>query len=58
MKYDLCFIVNGAVSEKDVWKSGIHLIESGRVIDANGLINYLNNLLRHVNHHIWVQIQR
>ena len=39
-------------------RSGIHLIESGRVIDANGLINYLNNLLRHVNHHIWVQIQR
>ena len=40
MKYG-CFIDNGAVSEKDLWKDGIHLIESGRVIVANNLINYL-----------------
>ena len=40
MKYG-CFIDNGAVSEKDLWKDEIHLIESGRVIVANNLINYL-----------------
>ena len=50
------FIDNGAVSEKDLWKDGIHLIESGRVIVANNLINYLNNFLRPMNHPIWGQI--
>ena len=55
-KYGFCFIDNGAVSEKDLWKDGIHLIESGRVIVANNLINYLNNFLRPVNHPIWGQI--
>ena len=38
-KYGFCFIDNGAVSEKDLWKDGIHLIESVRVIVANNLIN-------------------
>ena len=49
MKYDFCFIDNGAISEKDLWKDGIHLTESGSVIVANSLINYLNNFLRPVN---------
>ena len=44
MKYSFCFIENGAISEKDLWKDGIHLIESGRVVVANSLINHLNNL--------------
>ena len=52
MKYGFCFIDNGTVSEKDLWKDGIHLTESGRVIVANNLINYLNDLLRPVNHPI------
>ena len=56
MKYGFCFIDNGAVSERDLWKDGIHLIESGRVIVANNLINYLNNFLRPMNHPIWGQI--
>ena len=38
--------------EKDLWKDGIHIIESGRVIVANNSINYLNNFLRLVNHPI------
>ena len=29
MKYDFCFIDNGALSEKDLWNNEIHLIESG-----------------------------
>ena len=56
MKYGFCFIDNGVVSERDLWKDGIHLIESGRVIVANNLINYLNNFLRPMNHPIWGQI--
>ena len=56
MKYGFCFIDNRAVLEKDLWKGGIHLIESGRVIAANDLINYLNNFLRPVNHPILDQI--
>ena len=51
MKYGFCFIDNGAISE-DLWKDGIHLTESGSVIVANSLINYLNNFLRPVNQ-IW-----
>ena len=46
MKYDFCFIDNGALSEKDLWNNEIHLIESGRVIVANNSINYLNDFLR------------
>ena len=55
MKYGFCFINNGAFSKKDLWKNGIHLIESGRVIVANNFTNYLNNFLRPVNHPIWGQ---
>ena len=35
MKYSFCFIDNRAISEKDLWKDGIYLIESGRVIVAS-----------------------
>ena len=38
MKYGFCFIDNGAVSETDLWKDGIHLIDIARVIVANNLI--------------------
>ena len=50
MKYGSCFIDNEAVSKKDLLK------DSGRVIVANNLINYLNNILRPVNHPIRDQI--
>ena len=49
MKYSFCFIDNRAISEKDLWKDGIYLIESGRVIVASNLSNYLNIFLRPVN---------
>ena len=55
MKYGFCFINKGAFSKKDLWKDGIHLTESGRVIVANNFTNYLNNFLRPVNHPIWSQ---
>ena len=34
MKYGFCFVDNGAISEKDLWKDGIYLIESVRIIAA------------------------
>ena len=37
MKYGFCFIDNGIILVKDLWKDGIHLIESGRIKTA-----YLN----------------
>ena len=36
-------IDNGAVSEIDHWNDDIHMIESGKCIIANNLINSLNN---------------
>ena len=55
-KYSFCFIDIGAVLEQDLWKDGIHQTESGRVIVAINLINYLINVLRPVNHAMWGQI--
>ena len=36
------FVDNGAVSESDLWTDGIRMIESGKHIIANNLINSLN----------------
>ena len=38
MKYGFCFIDNGAISEKNLWKDGRHQLENGRVIFVNDLI--------------------
>ena len=38
---DFKFVDNGAVSETDLWTDGIHMIESGKRIIANNLINIL-----------------
>ena len=43
------FVDNGAVSEIDLWTDGIHLIESGKRIIVNNLINSLNYLLEFMN---------
>ena len=39
---------NGAVSEIDLWTDGIHMVESGKGIVANNLINSLNYCLEFV----------
>ena len=36
------FVDNGAVSENDLWTTGIHMIESGKLNIANNLTNSLN----------------
>ena len=38
------FVDNWAVSENDLWTDGIHMIESGKRIIANNLINSSNYL--------------
>ena len=53
MKYGFCFIDNAAVSEKDLWKDGIHLMESGRLTIANNLFIYPNIFLWPLTHPIW-----
>ena len=44
---------NGTVSEIDLWTDGIHMIESGKRIIANNLINSLNYLLKSVSPVSW-----
>ena len=47
------FVDNGAVSEIDLWTDGIHMIESGKLIIANNLINSLNYFLEFMNPVSW-----
>ena len=44
-KYGFHLADNGAVSKENLWKDGVHLVESGKVIIANNLLNCINNLL-------------
>ena len=43
------FVDNGAVSEIDLWTDDIHIIESGKRIIVNNLINSLNYFLEFMN---------
>lgn len=36
MEYGFCFIHNGAVWERVLWKDGIYLAKSGKIIVAKG----------------------
>ena len=36
---------NGAVSKENLWRDGVHLVESGQAIVANNLINGINRFL-------------
>ena len=44
-KYDFHLVDNGAFSKENLWKDGFHLVESGKVIIANNLLNCINNFL-------------
>ena len=35
---------NGAVSKENLWMDFVHVVESGKVIIANNLINGINNV--------------
>ena len=47
-KYGFHFVDNGTVSKCDVWKDGIHLLETGKVIIANNFISSINYFLENV----------
>ena len=44
------FIDNSAVTERDLWKDGVNMVESGKCLVANNLICPLNNFLGLRNH--------
>ena len=45
-KYDFHLVDNGAVSKVNLWKDGVHLVESGKAVIANNLLNCINNFFR------------
>ena len=45
IEHQFTFIENENISVEQLWKDGIHLLESGKVILANNFINYINNLI-------------
>ena len=47
-KYGLHFVDNGAVSKCDLWKDGIHLLETGKVIIANNFLSSINDFLENM----------
>ena len=44
-KYGFHLVDNGAVSKENLWRDGVHLVESGKVIIANNFLNCINNFL-------------
>ena len=47
------FIDNSPVTERDLRKDGVHLVESGKCLVANNFICHLNNFLGLRNHPKW-----
>ena len=44
-KYGFHLVDKRAVSKENLWKVGVHLVESSKVIIANNLLNCINNFL-------------
>ena len=47
------FIDNSPVTERGLWKYGVHMVESGKWLVAYNSICHLNNFLELRNHLIW-----
>ena len=45
VKNGFYFIDNSALTETDLWKGGVHMLESGKCLVANNFICHLNNFL-------------
>ena len=43
VKNGFYFIDNAAVMERDLWKDGVHMVESDKCLVANNFICHLNN---------------
>ena len=44
-KYGFHLVDNGAVSKENLWRDGVHLVESGKAIIANNFLNCINSFL-------------
>ena len=53
VKNGFYFIDNAAMTERDLWKHEVHMVESGKCLVANNFICHLNNFLWLRNHPIW-----
>ena len=41
-KLGVCYVDNRNIRRKHLWKDGLHLVESGKVILANNFLSYLS----------------
>ena len=53
VKNGFYFIDNAAVTKRDFWNNGVHMVESGKCLVRNNFIRQLNNFLGLRNHPIW-----
>ena len=53
VKKGFYFIDNSAVTERDLWKDGVHMVKSAKCLVANNFICHFNNFLGLRNHPIW-----
>ena len=53
VKNGFYFSDNSALTERDLWKDGVNMVESGKCLVANNSICHLNNFLGLRNHPIW-----
>ena len=43
------FISNTQINKRDLWRDGIHLQKSGKILIAKSFINFVNHLLSKTN---------
>ena len=50
-KLGICYVDNRNIRREHLWKDGLHLLESGKVILANNFLSYLSKcFLIHIHH--------
>ena len=50
-KLGICYVKNQNIRRKHLWKDGLHLVESGKVVLANNFLFYLSKCLLTRIHH-------
>ena len=50
-KLGVCYVDNRNIRRKHLWKDGLHLVESGKVILANNFLSYLSKCFLIQIHH-------
>ena len=51
IKLGICYVDNRNIRMKHLWKDGLHLVESGKVILANNFLSYLSKYFLIRTHH-------